>query len=304
MGISFRSPRRRTAFTLIELLVVIAIIAILIGLLLPAVQKVREAANRMKCSNNLKQIGLALHNYHDRNNRLPSSEFHNNGANPVRWSWGPKILADMEQTNVFTRLNFLQHSWQGTNYALVREKFNMFLCPSDPHRDLMREEEGFAGPTWILSQCDYGTVAGDYRNASGVGLDPQYGNSSYANPASRGMMNRWGFGAAFAEVTDGLSNTFMVGECIGAMCITQNFAAQCWGTTAHPINHMNDSLKNNLPTQGNPRWDESIGFRSYHPGGTNFLLGDGSVRFVRDSVSGPVYRAYASMAGGESVTLN
>jgi hypothetical protein len=253
----------------------------------------------MKCSNNLKQIGLALHNFHDVNNRLPTSEFHNNGSMPARWGWIPRILPYVEQDNVYRQLDFKVHGWQGNNYALLSPKFQMFLCPSDPFSDVMREEEGFAAPTWILSQADYAACIGDYKNATGVGATPDYGNQSYTNNVARGVMSRWGWAARFGEITDGLSNTIAVGECVGAFCITQNLLSQCWGTTAHPINRMNASLAANLPTQANPRWDESIGFRSYHTGGAMFLLSDGSVRFISENIDGVTYRALASRANGE-----
>lgn len=288
----------RVGFTLVELLVVIAIIGVLIALLLPAVQAAREAARRMECTNNLKQIGLALHNHHDVNGKLPASNFHG-GAGPYRWSWITRTLPYMEQNNVYDRLDYTVNGWQNGNYALIRETHGEFLCPSDALAEEVREEEGFAAPSWVLSQADYAACIGDYRNSSGVGATPTYGNHGYGNPIVRGMIGRWGWAANFAKVTDGLSNTMMVGECVGAMCITQNFGTQSFGTTAHPINFQNRSLQDNLPTQANPRWDESIGFRSYHPTGANFLMGDGSARFIAETIDGATYRALGSRAGGE-----
>ena len=287
-------------FTLIELLVVIAIIAILIALLLPAVQQAREAARRTECKNNLKQIGLGLHNYHDVHLVLPSGRFHA-GIGTYRWGWMPMILPYVEQGNIFEDLDFKVNGWQNGNYDYFKKPMKLFLCPSDSLSDAIREEEGFAAPSWILAQADYGAVIGDYKNSTGVGQNPSYGNVGYGNNRVRGVMCRWGWGARFRDVKDGLSHTYFVGECIGAMCITQNWGTQSWGTTAHPINYMNKSLQDNLPTQSNPRWDESIGFRSYHTGGCHFLFGDGSARFVSENIDGATYRAHASRSGGEVV---
>ncbi len=291
---------KRNAFTLIELLVVIAIIAILIALLLPAVQKIRETANRLTCSNNLRQIGLAMHSYHLAYKVLPSSRFHS-GYGTFRWGWMTKILPYVEQENIYRGLDYSVNGWEKDNYKLISQKQPLFLCPSDTWADVIREEEGFAAPMWILRQCDYAVCIGDYKNATGIGATPTYGNVGYGTRVVRGMIGRWDWAARFDEVSDGLSNTIMLGECVGAFCITQNFGTQSFATTAHPINFMNESLAANLPTQANPRWDESIGFRSFHPGGANFCLGDGSVRFLFNTIEGPTYRALASRAAEDIV---
>ncbi|MCR4411823.1 MAG: DUF1559 domain-containing protein [Thermoguttaceae bacterium] len=301
--VCFRSKRQ--GFTLVELLVVIAIIGVLIALLLPAVQAAREAARRSQCTNNMKQIGLALHNYHDVNGRLPHGSFHAD-----RWGWPPRMIAFMEGGAEFAQYDFRIQSWQpdqnGANFQNIRRIHKNFLCPSDTLSERITQEEGF-GAGWEISQCDYAANIGDYMNSTGIGATPAYGNVGYVGnfpPIEvRGVIGRWRWAASFRDVTDGLSNTMFLGECIGALCITQNFGTQCWATTAHPINYMNQSLIANPPTPANPRWDESIGFRSYHPGGANFLLGDGSVRFLSETIDGVVYRGMASRTGAETITI-
>jgi len=298
---------RRRAFTLVELLVVIAIIGILIALLLPAVQAAREAARRSTCTNNMKQIGVALHNYHDVNGRLPHGTFA--ATQQSRWGWQPRLLPFIEGGAEFNLLDFRIAAWQpdqnGNNFQCLRRIHRSFLCPSDTLSERIIQEEGF-GAGWEISQSDYAGNIGDYINSTGIGATPAYGNVGFAANEGpnevRGVISRWKWSASFRDVIDGLSNTFCVGECIGALCITQNFGTQCFATTAHPINYMNQSLIDSPPTPANPRWDESIGFRSFHPGGANFLLGDASVRFVSDTIDGVIYRGLASRMGRESIS--
>lgn len=212
------------------------------------------------------------------------------------------MLPFVEQQTLFDRLDWTVGALHANNSAFVRQVHPQFICPSNPLGRQLTTQEYVTGANKI-SNVDYAGVIGDYMNSTGVGMIPNYGNLySYSSPGLvRGMIGRWGWSASPADVPDGLSNTFCVGECVGAMCITQNWGSQSFGTTAQPINFMNQSLQNNLPVQpSNARWDESIGFRSFHPSGAVFLLGDGSVTFVDESIDGVTYRALASRKGGET----
>ncbi len=223
-----RSSFRR-AFTLIELLVVIAIIAILIGLLLPAVQKVREAAARMSCTNNLKQIGLALHNYHDANNRFPPGYIDgntnssstpagtpNNDVGPG-WGWASFLLPYLEQGNVYNQINFSQGVGIGVNVQISQQPLTIFQCPSDPLQDAFPVYDStFTTPIATVAHGNYVGCNGwveVFNNAGGnfpggVGNDGLPGTTG---PAANGLFYR-NSRTKIASVTDGLSNTIFVGE--------------------------------------------------------------------------------------------
>jgi prepilin-type N-terminal cleavage/methylation domain-containing protein/prepilin-type processing-associated H-X9-DG protein len=301
-----KSRVSRQAFTLIELLVVIAILAILIGLLLPAVQKVREAAARLKCTNNLKQIGLALHTYHDNIGSFPSAYVDRN-TDPNSdatfdvgpgWGWASMILPYIEQGNVTKQIDFTQTV--GTS-AIGQTVLPVFLCPSDQTQPTFQ----VYGTSAVVASVNYVACSGTLETS------PHPGNNT-------GLFLRNSH-YRIADVTDGLSDTIIIGErnsghsratWVGAVPGGMVPALQAPGpppndpfTTAETaqalvVSHGN---RDHVPSADSPIWDADT-FYSNHTGkGANFLFGDGSVHFLTNGINGITFESMCSIAGGEVI---
>ena len=276
--------KARFGFTLVELLVVIAIIGILIALLLPAVQAAREAARRMQCTNNLKQIGLALHNYHGTHGCFPPG-YISMSSNVPEWGWPVFILPYIEQDPLYKELNVNRRRLadvlaDGTYRQLVQASLPAFRCPSDTTPELLpralREFHSEIEP-----------ATSNYIGVSG--LFDRGGGTATSRVDNNGLLFG-NYSVQFRDMTDGTSHTIAVGErhkrCgSGAWCGNRNPADPSWlgayfvqGRVSIPLNHKNEpnpDLAENTCTEG---------FGSSHSDGANFLLGDGSVRFFANSI--------------------
>lgn len=337
MSHSTPRTRIRRGFTLIELLVVIAIIAVLIALLLPAVQQAREAARRTQCRNNLKQIGLALHNYHDTHQCFPPGYVDKNG-NPnltpdndlgSGWGWATFLLPGLDQASVYNQINFNQSVGLGTNAPVCKLPLTVFQCPSDSqHQAFPVYDSSFSTPITIVAHSNYVACNGWLECFNGATGNPQpgFGDDDLTGvygPGGNGMFYR-NSRTNTATVTDGLSNTIAAGERSSnhAPGTWTGSVAQgrcpAWMATQPPapyqpppgpaydnadfgealvFAHCNAS---HLPNVDFPVYDPDV-FYSYHVGGAHFLFGDGSVRFISSSVDGPTYQALSTVGGGEVV---
>jgi prepilin-type N-terminal cleavage/methylation domain-containing protein/prepilin-type processing-associated H-X9-DG protein len=291
------SPRFRRGFTLVELLVVIAIVGVLVALLLPAIQAAREAARGSQCKNNLKQLGIALHNYHDCVGRLPPGWLANKPEGVPGWGWSSFLLPYLEQRNLDDMIKRHLPIADAANQQQRETSVASLLCGSDPHpkiftifggADAGDEEEAFATnidsgtPLFRLARSNYVGVFG----VSEIEEVPAAGEGAFF------FLSR----TRFAEITDGLSNTLVVGE---------RYAKQGNSVWAGVVAGANEAMVrvvgigDHVPNDPHHHFDD---FASYHPGGVHFLYGDGSVQRINNQINLSVYQALCTRNGGEAIS--
>jgi prepilin-type N-terminal cleavage/methylation domain-containing protein len=298
---------RRDAFTLIELLVVIAIIGVLVGLLLPAVQKVREAAARAKCQNNLKQIGLAYHNYESANGGFAPCCMMNVGQ-PV--GWGLFILPFIEQDNLYRQFNLaypFYDTMNSNNQAVANTQIPIFNCPSAPTRSGPYTAMYMMGSMMVTGQAypaDYSSILGiDQSLANYLGL-----TVSQLSGALQPDIN-----TKITSILDGTSNTMLIKEIAGKAELYQDqkdarqqlsgnyggFGGWCDPTSSCSM--MYGSSADGLTTPGtcHTNCSNDYGFNSFHPMGANHVFCDGSVRFITSSTDIYIVCALITKQGGE-----
>jgi prepilin-type N-terminal cleavage/methylation domain-containing protein/prepilin-type processing-associated H-X9-DG protein len=317
----------RPAFTLIELLVVIAIIAILIALLVPAVQKVREAAARAQCQNNLKQIGLAIHAYHDTFKKIPASQY-GDYSDPTAfggpfftsssWSFLALILPQLEQQNMYRNGNIPSARLNMSSATAL--PVPVYQCPSDAVASLrtFTERSRYTQtPAVLVGLTSYkGVLGSNFNYGDYANQTPPFVNGGDGFWGANGLfsLDVWKNPIKIVQIIDGSSTTFMVGEDIFTPDYangTQPGNGFSWAhsveatlTCAMPPNNLKhpNGTPINTTSTNQKEWGSYHGFKSRHPGGVQFLYGDGSVRFIHDSIALGTYRAMASYKGGEVVS--
>jgi prepilin-type N-terminal cleavage/methylation domain-containing protein/prepilin-type processing-associated H-X9-DG protein len=302
------SQQPKAGFTLVELLVVITIIGILIALLLPAVQAAREAARRVQCANNFKQVGLAMHNYHAAKGCFPPGEFYIPDFNPnypkgqsfFVFSWAVHILPYMERETLYNNIDFsAQWSYADStkkpgaamsNLDVSKTRIPGYMCPSDPQYGELLGIHSYPDPNWpdnvaISSMCG---VSDSY--------DWQPGGVTRDFPAVDGILGG-NLPCRVADIKDGTSSTLLVGEATGKG--PGSFWGQIW--VGENLYDTRDGINNpavTVPGGGNfPSSPANSGFSSYHPGGCHFALADGSVSFLSQNVDQNLLTALTTRDG-------
>lgn len=314
-----RFAARWKGFTLVELLVVIAIIGILIALLLPAVQAAREAARRSQCLNNLKQLGLGMHNYHDVNKQFAPGNRNCDPANPGTgscaggygnvWEGGAhrkgsllvKMLPYVEQRPLYDQLDFRGDVIaQLSSLGYGRREIPGFRCPSDPWTDPNPGQSNYAPSLGFQPMPGRSCTAYQPPNVINYYHGGLTGHGSTESPQQvSGCFSRYSFAASIAQITDGTSNTILMGE-IRPWCGDHHRGGwmnpnALWTATTSPINYPTcpDEAPGNGGTDGCNafgNWQTSQGFKSKHPGGAQFLFADGSARFLSQTIDYETYQ--------------
>jgi len=307
-------------FTLVELLVVIAIIGVLVALLLPAVQAAREAARRMQCSNNLRQMGIALHNYHDVNQWFPMN------YRPVQggtYSWMQALLPFIEQQTMYNQLTLGGRVNLANNTRIANTPIKTYRCPTDGLNQngllngaadgggtkAITNYKANSGAFWVWQVVNLNNVRWPSGSAPNNppnsllycdGLMCSNSYSSAASDVNPGMDVVFKNTTRMTTITDGTANSFAVGEAVPAWSIwswwyNQNASVATCGI---PLNYRRGIEK--LEPFAN-QWQRNYSFYSLHPAGGNFAMCDASVRFISDSIDTVTYRALATVEGGEAI---
>jgi prepilin-type N-terminal cleavage/methylation domain-containing protein len=302
-------PGRRFAFTLVELLVVIAIIGILVALLLPAVQEARESSRRTSCLNHLKQIGLALHNYHDTHKVFPPGATSSNET-----SWHVHVLPFHEHENLYNEFTFNAGAYTAApvnqRIGVSLKKVPGYLCPSSVFDKMQTKPPHHSIPDEMLTAAKlipytthyYGVLGARGKNPStGQNYDVLFPSCSHGAHAATGVLGK-NTRYTMHDVIDGTSNTFMVGEVswgngrLGTRYRSwmrgADSGSDCWIAGCR-------NVVNGINTPGNGTFND-IAFGSSHRSGTHFLYCDGSAQFVRENIDLTIYRSTATRNGGEA----
>jgi prepilin-type N-terminal cleavage/methylation domain-containing protein len=298
--------RQRRAFTLVELLVVIAIIGILVALLLPAIQAAREAARRSQCGNNMKQIGIALQNYHDTYRIFPSGGM--SGGN--RLAFQVLILPFMELNSLYDQVDFKAFAGNGYDAAaqvIETQQVGGFICPSS-----VRAKRFQDGSTTVYTTHYYGIMGPKGNNPVRVPV-VAYGWDNTSAPghlgfALQGVLIRGG-AKGMSDVLDGTANTFLAGELSWSTSLAgannpsyRKWIRGCDGAGCGGCKNIADGIRV-TPFNGSNNWND-VSFGSEHPGGCHFVMCDAAVRFVTDNVDLVVYKSTASADGTETEVVN